>query len=519
MRILVLLAFIQCTGIVFCQIPTNGLVAYYPFNGNAADESGNGVNGTVNGATISSDRFGNSSSAYSFNGIDNNILFNSFPMSITDNWTISAWISPEMMTQTHMAIELGYDPGYMPADGYGICIQEGCLFALYCGISLYNWNYCLQINSWHHIVMRRDNGILTYTVDNILLGMTINTSPTPPTAFYIGSGTGIRFFKGKIDDVRIYNRALMLDEIELLYYEALPAGELTITHVQQRTDGSGLVDIYYNLSGQGIYFVNMEASFNEGETFFPVNSSFITGEVGPIYPGNNKHIIWDGKMSNPGIYSSQSKLLLSAVRDPSPVMDIDGNIYQTVLIGQQLWMAENLKTTRYSNGINIEYPGADNSAWSNNLTRAYAWYDNDISWKDSYGALYNWYAVNNSNSICPSGWHVPTEAEWNSLSNYLGGVDIAGGKLKSTQTYPDFHPRWDSPNTDATNESGFSSLPGGNRDAGGTYGSIGQTSHYWSSTEERNANAWLWDLGYIYGYFYNTFYDKRGGLSVRCLKD
>jgi len=101
------------------------------------------------------------------------------------------------------------------------------------------------------------------------------------------------------------------------------------------------------------------------------------------------------------------------------VTDIDGNVYRTVQIGNQVWMAENLKTTKYPDGTSISYPGADNTAWQNNTTGAYAWYNNDISWKDSYGALYNWHAVNSDKGLCPPGWHVPSDAEWTQLVDYV----------------------------------------------------------------------------------------------------
>lgn len=202
------------------------------------------------------------------------------------------------------------------------------------------------------------------------------------------------------------------------------------------------------------------------------------------------------------------------------LIDFDGNIYNTVVIGPQCWMKENLKTNHYRNGTPIEYPGSDNNSWNNNSTGAYAWYDNDISWKDSYGALYNWHAVNNANGLCPTGWHVQTEPEFMAMRIYLGSSFDAGGKMKSTRTVPDPHPRWESPNWYATNESNWSGLPGGLRDSyNGIFSEIGTSGYWWSSSEVNTYNASARFLYYQDGYPMIIERSKRNGFSVRCLRD
>jgi uncharacterized protein (TIGR02145 family) len=202
----------------------------------------------------------------------------------------------------------------------------------------------------------------------------------------------------------------------------------------------------------------------------------------------------------------------------STVTDIDGNIYNTMLIGNQCWIAENLEVTKYNNGMSIEYPGEDVEAWDNNTTGAYAWYINDISWKDSYGALYNWHAVNNANGLCPAGWHVPTDAEYTTLTDYLGGETIAGGKMKSTRTDPDPHPRWNIPNTGATNESNWSGFPGGYR-SGAYFEDFGGSGWWWTSTP-LDGGAWGRTL-FCNGIYVYLNSDNWSGLgySVRCLKN
>jgi uncharacterized protein (TIGR02145 family) len=288
------------------------------------------------------------------------------------------------------------------------------------------------------------------------------------------------------------------------------------------TDGSGHVDVYFTLNGpDSSYNIRMEVSFDAGTTYDSIQPYFLSGDVGGISPGENKHVVWDGLESFPDTYSTQAMIKLIAVIGsacPDTVTDIEGNIYTTVVIGLQCWMAENLETTQYRNGTPIEYPGSDNTEWENNTTGAYAWFDNDISWKDSYGALYNWHAVMSAHGLCPAGWHVPTDAEWTTLSNYLGGEFVAGGRLKSTRTEPDPHPRWNSPNIGATNQSDWSGLPGGYREFQGDYTDQGGTGLWWTSTEIGGNLAWSrFIINSSPGITQMNDFFKNYGASVRCI--
>jgi uncharacterized protein (TIGR02145 family) len=167
------------------------------------------------------------------------------------------------------------------------------------------------------------------------------------------------------------------------------------------------------------------------------------------------------------------------------VKDIDGNTYNTVQIGTQCWMKENLKVSRYKNGDAIPIV-TDNTTWNNLSTGARCWYDNDsISYEEPYGNLYNWYATSDSRGICPTGWHVPTDAEWTTLTTYLGGESVAGGKMKSVGTT-----FWNSPNTGATNESSFSALPGSFRSFDGNYSHKSIFAFFWSTTVSGNMYSW-----------------------------
>ena len=196
-----------------------------------------------------------------------------------------------------------------------------------------------------------------------------------------------------------------------------------------------------------------------------------------------------------------------------PVTDIDGNIYNTVTIGTQVWMVENLKTTKYNDGTGI--PLVTNTIeWSNLTTPGYCWYNNDeASYKNTYGALYNWYTVN-TGKLCPTGWHVPTNAEWTTLTDYLGGAGVAGGKLKEAGTT-----HWNSPNTGATNESGFTALPGGRRYTTGLFYFFGETGCWWSSTKAYTSDAYSRKMYYNDNdvLTYDDYWNH--GFSVRCVRD
>jgi uncharacterized protein (TIGR02145 family) len=208
------------------------------------------------------------------------------------------------------------------------------------------------------------------------------------------------------------------------------------------------------------------------------------------------------------------------------VTDPDGNVYPIVKIGDQWWMAENLRTTRYADGTGIP-TGLNNEDWAATESGAYAVFphgsipglDSDEQVLAAYGALYNWFAVDDSRGLCPVGWHVPSDDEWTILTSYLGGEDAAGGKMKSTRTEPDPHPRWENPNEGATNESGFSGLPAGYRFLLGNFSTIGFHTTWWSSTELVSGSVWLRNLNYNFNDIFRTSNPKNNGFSVRCLMD
>ena len=212
--------------------------------------------------------------------------------------------------------------------------------------------------------------------------------------------------------------------------------------------------------------------------------------------------------------------------EPEVVKDAEGNVYETVKIGDQVWMKQNLRTGSYRDG-----------SWL--LTNLYA----DFEWAsagaacciyhpsyvdelnhesevlNAYGMLYNWYAVTDPRGLCPVGWRIPTEADWEKLIDHLGGPGEAGGKLKSERTVPDDHPRWENPNSGASDAVEFAAIPTGYRSSMGSYEGIGYYACWWSSTQ--------YDANYAYSYYIyttNTQLElsndrKRAGYSVRCIKE
>jgi uncharacterized protein (TIGR02145 family) len=204
----------------------------------------------------------------------------------------------------------------------------------------------------------------------------------------------------------------------------------------------------------------------------------------------------------------------SCKKEKDEVTDADGYIYKTVTIGTQIWMAENLKTTKYNDGAAIPNV-TSGTTWAGLTTGAYCWYLNDeTAFKNTYGALYNWYAVN-TGKLCPTGWHVPSYDEWGVLDSAAGYGQVAGGNLKETG---EIH--WMTPNNGATNETGFTALPGGFRYHDGTFDWMGYHSFWWTATEYNSTIALDAFIVNYDNYLGFSFSDKKEcGMSVRCIKD
>jgi uncharacterized protein (TIGR02145 family) len=267
--------------------------------------------------------------------------------------------------------------------------------------------------------------------------------------------------------------------------------------------------------------VNINETDSEGSTAFDNASDYpeiqkLLKNPSLVFPQKETdlNIINNLQTGNRETEANQSKIVVSDKKEiiPGGITGIDGNAYKTVKIGTQEWMAENLNVEHYRNGDVIPEVQNDNE-WRNLTTGAWCYYENNSENEKTYGKLYNWYAVNDFRGLAPKGWHVPSDAEWITLTNYLGGTEIACGKLKAIIL-------WEPPNKGATNSSGFSAFPGGFRDCKwGFCNSIGAGGSFWSASESSYTSAWFRGLHYGSSVVYRNYDYKRKGFSVRCVRD
>lgn len=337
-------------------------------------------------------------------------------------------------------------------------------------------------------------------------------------------------------------------KISILQGSANGSAVFSETHTPQ-TNANGLATLEIGggslLSGNfasinwanGLFFVKTETDPNGGNNFTITNTSQLLSVPYALYSGNGilgvsstgdslllgngTSIIIPG-ISNANNIGGQTGITCDAINVHNPantygsMTDQQGNVYKTIVIGNQEWMAENLKTSKYRNGEPIATNLTD-VEWENTVNTqigAWAFYNNDSQYNCPYGKLYNWYAATDARHVCPIGWHEPTDAEWTVLTDYLGGNAVAGGKMKSTGMQ-----YWNSPNTDATNESGFSGLPGGFRSSSGGFGNVGNFGYWWSSSNSISGSAYFCALNYSYSTASQNGSLKQNGFSVRCLKD
>ena len=208
---------------------------------------------------------------------------------------------------------------------------------------------------------------------------------------------------------------------------------------------------------------------------------------------------------------TESNCPIAVIPDPTTVKDIDGNVYPIVKICGKFWMAENLRTTRYNDGLAIP-TNLSNAAWGAMTTGAFSIYDSSmVTLNSAFGKLYNWYAASSS-KLAPAGWHVATEVEWNELVTCLGGQAVAGGKMKTT-TF------WNTPNTGADNSSGFNALPSGYRNTSGMYSLIGNSAYFWASDERNSTQGEYLLLNNNFATTAQNGATKQFGNPVRCVRD
>ncbi|MBN1781137.1 fibrobacter succinogenes major paralogous domain-containing protein [bacterium] len=315
----------------------------------------------------------------------------------------------------------------------------------------------------------------------------------------------------------IYTAALLL--VHAVLYAQGPGVENV--RFEQRTDGSLLVDIYYDITdaGNDSAEIVIEASADSADWTLPCTR--LTGNVGKGVPGGpDRHAVWDFNADNPDV-SGDFQVRVTAF---GRMTDIDGNAYRTIWIGDRVWTAENLRVTHYRDGDPVpDIPTA--MEWSGMTTGCRRSVETGAP-SVSYGQVYNWYAVTDGRWLAPEGWHVPSDQEWKNLEMALGMSPAAansqgrrgtdeGGELKKTGTVD-----WASPNTGATNESGFSAVPGGYCTATGITIPGNYYTYFWATSEgENSAQAWYRRLDYNESSVMRGCDDKNCGCAVRLIKN
>jgi len=384
------------------------------------------------------------------------------------------------------------------------------------------------------------------------MGFCWSTSPNPTiysNMMNIGTGIGIGSFTRVLDglaaDTKYYVRAFATNGAGTAYGNQVSfttnqiitgptVPKTKTTSVTEITVATAVIGSFITTDGglgiidKGICWATTpNPTTNDSKTSWGIGTETFPDIIYGLIPSTKYYVRAYAMNALGTAYGDELSFTTSAV---SPIIfnsdlaygsisDSDGNLYKTIQIGTQTWMAENLRTTKFNDGASLPHVTVD-TEWEALTTPGYCWYNNDpLSFRETNGGLYNWYAVN-TGKLCPEGWHVPTNAEWNSLSDYLGTV--AGGMMKETGTS-----KWVDPNTGASNISGFTAIPGGSREpyflewSYSTFSYIGYYGTWWSATEYSNPKA-----GYAAGLYakestFNNEYipAKVAGLSVRCLKD
>ena len=538
MRWIFLAPLVVLSSFCFGQVPDyvsqNGLIAWYPFNGNADDESGNGNDGENLGAFPVADRNGESNSAYGFGG-GAKIHLQSLE---SIDWgytplTLSAWAHHEGQSDVN-AVIVRYDD-CVSSYVWGVTIQDDGNGLVCHDHNRFQTNHDIVVNpftpsGWTHYVFVKDpdNGINKVYVNGELLETVSFASPFSPSGegspqLYVGScGGWAHGFVGSIDDLAFFDRSLTDDEIEILYNGILPV--LGCTNLQACN-------------------YNEVANEDDGSCEFVschcLDGTIWSDELGGCIPATTcpQDLDYDGVV---GVNDLMN--LLSAFGTPCdpPVAEwtcgnpvsYHGYDYETVLIGEQCWFAENLRNFMYRNGDEIPLPISDEE-WTmleDTGDGGMAYPNESVGALNEFGALYNWNAVIDNRQLCPQGWHIPSHIEWGQMETFAGmefseslawqhNYGNVGDAIKSAE--------WNCPAWNGQNAFGFSALPAGYR-ANGGYDSFGSIGYLWSSSsladldwssqEDHGVFRFVTETGSYW--FYDTLASGSNiGISVRCIKD
>ena len=517
------------------NIPTDGLVAYYPFNGNANDESGNDHHGIVNGATLSEDRNGHDNSAYNFqvadwdagnNGGDYIYIPHSSEFNF-ESFTLSAWVYRTSVgasnSPQHLTILRKFEEGYNNPNGEswqfdiahgtnnGGSTLEGTIIEQSPSPAI-NFNCAtaqtINENEWTNVIMTYANKTIKIFINGVESCSSTNNNITLNTLGTSGISIGMSVqangkwgpFDGSIDEVGIWNRALTIEEINTTF---------------------GATEIENNVQ-------NIEHVLTQGND---ANGIQLKGIADPTEAQDAVTMIFLMEK----ISELQDQIdALQAATGSGTVNDQDGNSYTYLTYGDQVWTVENAEMVTYRDGTPIPQV-TDATEWLNLTTGAWCYYNND----PTKPRLYNWYAVmgihdadpNTPNKeFAPEGWHVPSDSEWTTLENHLiaNGYNYDGtttenkiAKAMASNTGWDSSTTTGAPgnNQSINNSSGFNAIPEGNRNGDGSFYSEGSGAIFWRSGEGDTYDAWSRGLDSNYSDLRRNFSLKRLGFSVRFVRD
>ena len=541
-------------------VPTDGLVAWYPFNGNANDESGAGLHASPEEVDLVEDRFSTSNRAYQFSGEENSFIV--LPdMPSPQEFTLSAWCKKEVDSNLDSWI-YGDWQGSAPVFGEGVQYQGGIGLVVRTDNLIYahidsdetdgpnnsvtngysSSSDSIGIGTWEHVIVRRSNGQTSFWLNGELSETIFDYSENPTDREFsarIGaSAIDSQRFQGIIDDFGFWSRALTGEEINHLFNwspvlgctdstacnfdseatsddgSCIPSGcmETDACNYNALAECEGEECVYSCCPGPGCCGEGMFWDYElEQCQIFETCQEDLDGD-GVIGINDLMELL-----SSFGTMCEEPETGEFTCGDP---MNYHGYDYATVQIGEQCWFAENLRTEHYANGDVI--PGElSDSEWSSTTEGAQAIYNNDASNLADYGRLYNWYAVDDARGLCLSGWHVPTDGEFMTLEMELGmseseansdgwrGTD-QGTQMKSS---PGDNPSWN-----GTNTSGFSGLAGGFRIHDGVPNALGGNGYFWSASSN-GIGAWFRILSVEYFGVQRSEYNQGDGMSIRCLKD
>ena len=394
-----------------------------------------------------------------------------------------------------------------------------------CILDTGQWIYIAYTKNANNVAKLYKNGVLQATGNYMSLNYSWNRIDIG-AEFYTSYCC---WFKGRLDEVRISNSVRTSTEISNHYNSNSPftqdANTIGLYHFDESSGSTanGIVGPSGSLTncqwtqgkfGSSLYYNGQNA---RTQINLSVPTSNYTMEFWVYIPNFQNSRVLSTYGINTNSFGLDTNTVQAFTCGTSTVSDVDGNNYNTVQIGNQCWTQSNLKVSKYRDGDNIP-TGLSNTAWENTTVGAYAIYNNDPVNDGLYGKLYNHYAVMDNRGLCPTGWHVPTDGEWTTLETFLGGYSVAGGALKSTVTQPT-PGGWVSPNTGATNSSGFTALPGGHRSNNGAFNFVGSYVAWWSSSLS-GSNIWYRGLYSHHGDFHRGYdINRTSGGSVRCLRD